>query len=203
MAYTPYPNASVHEGFFQTNTSITPNATTVVSEALAAFPDYSVTVTGHSLGGAMAVFAALDLLRTDTVPSYTPMRLITYGQPRVGDAVFAAHAQQLFSRRDEGAPAAAGVFRVVHYNDIVPHVPPALASFVHTPTEVWYNNDMTNFTVCDRLDGEDPTCSNSLWLKDSVSNHVNYFDVRVGRDCVTPVSAVQNVLVANARMFQR
>ncbi len=58
-----------------------------VQAQAAANPDYQVVVTGHSLGGALAVIAATDLrgLGFDAT-------LYTYGQPRVGNDNFSTFA---------------------------------------------------------------------------------------------------------------
>lgn len=74
----------------------------------------------------------------------------TYGQPRVGNANFAAFLQ---SRIPE-------VFRVVNYADMVPHVPPSAFGFQHGGKEYWYNpRGMKVYKACA---SEDKTCSNSL-----------------------------------------
>lgn len=69
-------------------------------------------VTGHSLGGAIAVHAALDLvsinLKVDT--------LYTYGAPRVGDKKFAEWFVD-FSKIKS-------IYRITHARDPVPHLPP-------------------------------------------------------------------------------
>jgi hypothetical protein len=70
-----------------------------------------VFVTGHSLGGALAVLAASVLLsegRQQIAAVYT------YGQPRVGDPEFSAAFD---------AKLGALTFRYVNDLDIVPHVP--------------------------------------------------------------------------------
>jgi Lipase (class 3) len=82
-------------------------------------------VTGHSLGGALAVlFAAL--LHED--PVHNPLRdvlrgVYTFGQPMVGDADFARYAQRRFGEK---------VFRYVYGRDIVPRLPPlTMGRFEH------------------------------------------------------------------------
>ncbi|BAT18073.1 phospholipase A1-II 4-like [Oryza sativa Japonica Group] len=75
-----------------------------------------VTVTGHSLGGAVAVMTAHDVaaaLAADADAEGVRVRAVTFGAPRVGDDAF---------RR---AVAARGVevFRVIVKQDIVPKLP--------------------------------------------------------------------------------
>ncbi|WP_437954610.1 lipase family protein [Sorangium sp. So ce119] len=82
-------------------------------------------ITGHSLGAAMAALAAARLF-TDT--KYGDIRRLlrgvyTFGQPMVGDAAFAARAEELLGDR---------YFRFVYANDIVPRLPPlSTGRFAH------------------------------------------------------------------------
>lgn len=69
-------------------------------------------ITGHSLGGALAVLAAAML---HFVARQTIAGVYTYGQPRVGDPNFS-------TAYDTGLKSV--TFRYVNDLDIVPHVPP-------------------------------------------------------------------------------
>ncbi len=86
-------------------------------------------ITGHSLGGALAVLAAAYLYRAhpDAQINKVLGGVYTFGQPMVGDAAFAASCD-----RDFGPL----LFRHIFHNDIVPHWPPRTAgSFAHAGTE--------------------------------------------------------------------
>jgi len=87
---------------------------------LARYPDRHLWITGHSLGGALAVLAASRV----TDRSFS---VYTFGQPRVGDAEFATACQARFGRR---------YFRFVHGRDIVPRVPPFTPGYRHFGWEV-------------------------------------------------------------------
>lgn len=50
-------------------------------------------------------------------------------------------------------------FRVIHYADIVPHVPPMAMDYKHHNYEVWYQEDMKSYKVCN---AEDSSCANSV-----------------------------------------
>jgi hypothetical protein len=130
-----------------------------------------VIVTGHSLGAVLAVFAAIDLKAAGYAvsgPSYT------FGEPRAGNPAFAAYFQQLMPQGTW--------YRLVHYEDIVPHLPPEDFGFQHAMTEVWYNEAQTSYQVCTD-GGEDPNCSDSLLLPISVSDHLNYLNYMVSESC--------------------
>lgn len=77
-------------------------------------------VTGHSLGGALAVLAAPDML-TNMPPKLEP-QLITFGGPRVGLPQFAERFNATIG----------SCVRVVNFLDIVPAVP--LPPYTHVGT---------------------------------------------------------------------
>jgi triacylglycerol lipase len=79
-------------------------------------------VTGHSLGGALAVIAAA-VLQFDTGRNVSAV--YTYGQPRVGNPQFSSAFDAVLGSL---------TFRYVNDLDIVPHVPP-----VRLPAEPMFN----------------------------------------------------------------
>jgi len=140
----------------------------VVAQVMAGHPGAQVWVTGHSMGGAMAVFCALDIRIRLKVPF---VGLYTFGQPRVGNLPFASFI----------AHTLPNALRIVHQDDVVPHLPPMtgaylpLTNFHHNPTEIWQSgSEDATFEQCD-ASGEDPRCSNSLpsWDR-SVEAHMFY-----------------------------
>jgi hypothetical protein len=86
-------------------------------------------LTGHSLGGAMAVLAAATLFKD---PQWKAWRNVvrgvyTYGQPMVGDPEFAASCEAAFGFMH---------FRHVFEHDLVPRMPPTLVGrFEHSGME--------------------------------------------------------------------
>jgi triacylglycerol lipase len=103
----------VHSGFANALGEIASEMFDAVAE-LAAGEATRVFLTGHSLGGALAVLAAALL---HFGPGCRIAGVLTYGQPRVGDPAFSA-----------GFNTALGsvTYRYVNDLDIVPHVPPTL-----------------------------------------------------------------------------
>ncbi|MGY0019062.1 lipase family protein [Streptomyces sp. cg35] len=95
-------------------------------------------ITGHSLGGALAVFAACELFDNGLKQLTKDLReelqhafrgLYTFGQPMVGDQAFADHFQEIFG---------AMTFRHVYQYDLVPRFPPRTAgSFRHFGREMF------------------------------------------------------------------
>ncbi|KAK5979012.1 Triacylglycerol lipase [Trichostrongylus colubriformis] len=134
-------------------------------------PTYKIWVTGHSLGGALASLAASYIISEEQVPSST-VQLVTFGQPRVGNVFYAmAHDRQM-----------AYSFRVTHWRDIVPHIPPEYFElYYHHRSEAFYHLNMSvgaNYTVC--AENESRKCSDGLDYTTSISDHLHYFDVDVG-----------------------
>ncbi|WVZ96447.1 hypothetical protein U9M48_042085 [Paspalum notatum var. saurae] len=105
-----------------------------VRAQLAAHPNATVVVTGHSLGGALAaIFPALLAFHGEQDILDRLLAVVTYGQPRVGDQAFADFVRA-------GVPVEP--LRVVYRYDVVPRVPfdaPPVAEFVHGGTCVYFD----------------------------------------------------------------
>lgn len=65
------------------------------------------------------------------------------------------------------------IFRVVHNKDIVPHLPPEI-DYHHTAYEVFFDENMANYTVCSSS-GEDRACSNKYFPNYDTNDHDFYF----------------------------
>ncbi|OBJ19755.1 lipase family protein [Mycobacterium colombiense] len=126
-------------------TGATPGSPTVVN-ALGnlTFPQPvgSVTICGHSLGGALATLLALDVAANT---AFTSPAVYTYGSPRTGDSLFAATFDQVVKNS----------WRVANRLDIVPALPPPLAyEHVLNPVELipvrlapWPPKTLVKYTV--------------------------------------------------------
>ncbi|KAK3119727.1 hypothetical protein QOZ80_9AG0674360 [Eleusine coracana subsp. coracana] len=77
-------------------------------------PPLSVTVTGHSLGAALAVLTAYEITTSATQQDAAPMvTAVSFGGPRVGNAAFRRKLEE----------SGCKVLRIVNSNDIVTKVP--------------------------------------------------------------------------------
>jgi hypothetical protein len=151
------PGIEVHEGFLEVYDSLAPKMWSALQKTLRQCPQCSeVQVTGHSLGAAVATIAAVELKNRTSLP----VRLTNYGSPRVGNDGFFKYVSNILP----------GAVRVVHANDIVPHVPLEIQEFHHIATEIWEKDGQLK--VCDNS-GEDPTCSDSIWVP-SIPDHASY-----------------------------
>ncbi len=119
----------IHTGFFAAWTRVEAAITRLLWE----MPKKPVIATGHSLGGALAVM---------TIYLQDHVTIITFGQPRVGDAEF---CQRL---------ADVEYSRVVNSGDPVTQVPSGLR-FDHAGEEIWFDPDgnRTEPTKWDRVKG--------------------------------------------------
>uniref|UniRef100_A0A7C9CJ83 Triacylglycerol lipase n=2 Tax=Opuntia streptacantha TaxID=393608 RepID=A0A7C9CJ83_OPUST len=177
LKYPDMPDAMVHHGFYYAyhNTTLRSGVIDGVKRAKELFGDLKIIVLGHSMGGAMASLCALDLRVHHNVGD---VQVMTFGQPRIGNAVFASYYTQFVPN----------TIRVTHEHDIVPHLPPYYPHFPrktyhHFPREVWLHEAgfgllaYTVDTVCDGS-GEDPSCSRSV-MGNSILDHLIYYNVNL------------------------
>ncbi|KAI8086602.1 lipase [Halteromyces radiatus] len=167
--YPPVGNgAKVHRGFYQSYMKIQKQVLSVMTDQLTKYPKYRVTVTGHSLGGAYATLAALDLYQRDKRFNPKNMNIITFGEPRVGNPAFAAY----------GVSTKLEKKRVVHNRDVVSHLPLMKMGYLHFGTEHWLQKDQKTVKIC-QSDYELENCSNSIVPRTSLLDHTNYFYVDI------------------------
>ncbi|KAI6242305.1 Lipase domain containing protein [Aphelenchoides fujianensis] len=142
------------------------------------FPDYVVYVTGHSLGAALSSLASAAIVRNNGFTERNSFHY-NFGQPRVGDATFAASHEKLLP----------SFYRLTHARDLITLLPQTYFDFRHFGNEIWYNNTMeTGSTHVTCGDEDDPACAGD---RDSWPDHQHYFQVWVtvygANGCPTPI----------------
>ncbi len=143
---------------------------TAVEKMRKAHPGAKFVVSGHSLGGALSVVSALKLI--EIYGSEIEIREIhTFGQPRVGNEAFAHYTIKQLPT----------FYRVVHYRDVISHMPELVFGYKHTPTEVFFSEMMSEYEICDQT-GEDPKCSNKFTALD-ILDHEYYFHHFFAKKC--------------------
>lgn len=134
------------------------------------YPDYELWVTGHSMGAAIATVGA-HVIGAEKLFDTNRMKVITFGEPRVGDRDFMIAHDKLFPYN----------YRVTHGRDIVTHVPPKdMLDYHHHRYEVWYPEEMAEgdkYIIC--LSPEDKSCSDQNWVQMSAMDHRYYYGIDV------------------------
>jgi hypothetical protein len=161
VPYETFPecNCKVHTGFYKSAKNIYSQVYSSVRDILDVYPSYSVLVTGHSYGAAVAQLVAMELLSSKIVSS-----VYNYGQPRIGNPAYAkfVNAKKL------------DLWRFTHYKDMVPHVPPITElNYYHSCREV-YEDQNHALQMCSATEGEDHACADqfALYQTDTTDHHV-------------------------------
>lgn len=162
---TNYPlctKCEVHKGFYKAEQSCFADVLFVVQTLKAKYPNYSVVLTGHSLGAALATLTAMDLVKAGV----SNVKLFNFGSPRVGNTNFANFADTYLTSHS----------RVTHHKDMVPHTP-MHERFTHIDNE-WYQPRDDNY-VQECIGNEDSNCSYQ-WHVTSIEDHLFYFGLHLG-----------------------
>lgn len=106
-----------------------------LKQALFDFKDkrQSIWITGHSLGGALATLATDRLIEE----AIEVKGLYTFGQPKVGDKIFARNFDSKMKQR---------VFRFVHDEDVVSKVPSFIQGYHHIGMECYFDRNGILYT---------------------------------------------------------
>ncbi len=131
----------VHGGFAATFHGLWPELKGKLALLRRDYPEAKVWITGHSMGGAMAVMAAATLTLVEKQPV---QGVITFGAPVTGDAAFHEALDRALAGRQ---------WRCIHQLDFVTidpaalrlpvRMPSELTRFKHGGTAVYLNNDGT------------------------------------------------------------
>ncbi|KAI9699279.1 MAG: hypothetical protein M1836_002889 [Candelina mexicana] len=99
--------AQVHMGFLEAWKESEDGIVSSLAKAVKQYEDYQVVITGHSLGGAVATLAAVDIRKNVSAELYT------FGAPKVGNSPFADLV--------EASPAKS--YRITNIGDPVTRLP--------------------------------------------------------------------------------
>ncbi|KAG8994553.1 hypothetical protein FRB94_009800 [Tulasnella sp. JGI-2019a] len=133
----------VHSGFLSTFESSLAAILTEVKALVTSYATTTVTVVGHSLGGAIANLEGVSLKLL--IPTLT-VKIITFGEPRVGNPAWADYLN------------AYDITRITHNYDPIPIVPGRALGFQQPDGEIHIDdNDVWNY--CAGEDNTDVECS--------------------------------------------
>ncbi|CAG8037252.1 hypothetical protein PENNAL_c0081G06924 [Penicillium nalgiovense] len=126
-------NCTVHAGFMRSWLETRPTILPQISILRQKYPDYTITLVGHSLGGAVAALAGLEMRLKGWDATVT-----TFGEPMIGNGALATFIDELFGLGDGISippldPLDGGMRfrRVTHVGDPVPMLP--LAEWGYRP----------------------------------------------------------------------
>ncbi|KAI9809906.1 MAG: hypothetical protein M1825_000339 [Sarcosagium campestre] len=125
-------NCTVHSGFHRAWTHTRSEVMPHLSSLNTLYPDYKMTLVGHSLGGAVALLAGLEAHYRGWSPHVT-----TFGEPRVGNGALTAYVDERFDgvgdeihnmhmhqQQQQPQPITRSTYyRVTHIGDPVPLLP--------------------------------------------------------------------------------
>ncbi|KAI8881421.1 alpha/beta-hydrolase [Backusella circina FSU 941] len=140
--YDRYPGVSgayVHQGFYTSYGGIRDKFKPIVERVKDEYPSYKIVITGHSLGGALSIYAAMELYESNPLKfGSNSTEVYTFGSPRLGNDVFAKYV------------ANTGIFisRTVHKNDFVPQTPRVSQGYLHVGIESFIYEDPDQIRIC-------------------------------------------------------
>ena len=121
------PLGEVHKGFYRALESVWDEITAELN--LLRTNNQSVWITGHSLGGALAVLAGATLSLQQ--PEKSVNGIYTFGQPRIANASFTKNYNNKLKNI---------TFRFVNNNDVVTRVPPQIFGYSHVGHLMYFDH---------------------------------------------------------------
>jgi hypothetical protein len=187
----------VHSGDYDAYEVVSPQVISIVESLLAKHSTANVVVTGHSLGAALATFAAVDIKAQISIAS-SKIIFYTFGSPRTGNQAFTDYVFSLYPN--------GGYQRVTHFDDGVPVAPAIVFGYNHAGDEVWYSSsDFNNLTykVCRNKAGQSESreCLNSLGFPIGKAAHLNYVGHNMTGNCAKPLTTGEQFAPTTTSLF--
>lgn len=158
-------DSKIHGGFATAHSKSAPAIRKALEEAIKKSGLKSVTLVGHSLGGAIALLNAVSL------PQFFPgVKFVTktFGQPRVGNDAFNKYVD-----------GNVNLERITNKGDMVPTLPGRFVGFAHPKGEIHIQQD-GSWITCPGSDNTDPRCTTgavvNLVKGGSVMDHMGPYD---------------------------
>ena len=148
-------DCTVHAGFMQSWRHTGPHILPQLKEVMKQYPNYQLTLVGHSLGGAVAALASLDFEARGWKPKIT-----TFGEPRIGNQGLMQYIDQSFSN-GSSRNITGRYRRVTHIDDPVPLLPLTEWGYQMHAGEIYISKpelspELKDLRYCDG--DEDPNC---------------------------------------------
>ncbi|KAI6914337.1 extracellular lipase [Hortaea werneckii] len=148
-------NCTVHMGFQRSWTNTRSAILPDLQQQIFLHPDYELHLVGHSLGGAVAALAGLEMLARGAKPKVT-----TYGEPCVGNRNLARYIDRRFGLEEPNSMGER-YRRVTHVDDPVPLLPLTEWGYAAHAGEIFISKkalspDLRDLIICDG--DSDPRC---------------------------------------------
>jgi pimeloyl-ACP methyl ester carboxylesterase len=145
-------NCTVHLGFLTAWTHTRPSLLPHLARLATVVPDYEIHLIGHSLGGAIAALAGLELRARGVECVVT-----TFGEPRVGNKGLVGYLDEVFGvgewqgkKGEEREGREGGGFRrVTHVGDPVPLLPLGEWGYAMHGGEIYVSKPSLPFEITD------------------------------------------------------
>ena len=153
-------NCTVHMGFLKSWKNARELVLPELKALKAAYPSYPIQIVGHSLGGAVACLAALEL---KVSLGWDAVTVTTFGEPRVGNDGLVRFVDEVFDLDgDEEDLESRSYRRVTHSDDPVPLLPPGEWGYRPHAGEIYISKkdlspSETDIRTC--VGDGDPECS--------------------------------------------
>ncbi|KAJ1960031.1 hypothetical protein IWQ62_004383, partial [Dispira parvispora] len=165
-----WSESKVHSGFARVHNKCLPTYRSLLDQYREQFPEAVVQFIGHSLGGAIAILAALTL-RLAEPAAENLMQVTTYSSPKVGNREFGYKYNQLNIT----------TLRVTNGFDVIPQLPYGFGYF-HLGREIYITPEFNQRTIIcqDNMDvvNEDPACAVRItWKLSRLLDHRVYWEI--------------------------
>ncbi|PTB37041.1 uncharacterized protein TrAFT101_007109 [Trichoderma asperellum] len=152
-------NCTVHMGFLESWRSAREAVLPELKALRDKYPSRPIQLVGHSLGGAVACLAALEL---KVSLGWDDVTVTTFGEPRTGNAQFARFVNDVFDLNGTTDLEKRSYRRVTHVDDPVPLLPPSEFGYKSHSGEIFISKSSlspseTDVHLC--IGDEDPNCS--------------------------------------------
>lgn len=157
------PGCTAHHGFWQSWLDSRKAVLDAIKGSANTRPGYKIVATGHSLGGAIASIAAAQLRNGGY-----DVALYTFGAPRIAGSKLS----------DYISGQKGGNYRITHWNDPIPRLPPLTMGYVHITPEYYINKADTRGIKPKDIkiyEGSINLRGNAAWLVTDIGAHLFYF----------------------------
>mmetsp|Transcript_11556 Transcript_11556/g.30482 ORF Transcript_11556/g.30482 Transcript_11556/m.30482 type:complete len:543 (+) Transcript_11556:73-1701(+) len=192
-----------HSGFHKTYRSVSDDIISTARKLHEQYPRYNVFCTGHSLGGALATFAAshLNAMGVKAVG-------YSYGSPRVGNRKFRDYFNAMLEK------TGAYFFRVLNNFDPVPHLPTRSMGFIHVGEEIWFTSTKktserkaavrkNSRITLDIVSLPESKCASDALIASALTivDHLTYFERLTGLIRLRGQTVPKNPMTADGRII--